>query len=135
MTYDENKWGDWASFVQRGRRQLFPDRADGIAFNFSIAQSNVTDKFTMLVPIYLELDDGRIISVGRVRMLGNTSFSQKVSLKGLQVKPGRHQLLGRRSLLAELIVSPCGYSRITRGVTILCVTRWPENASKRIFLC
>jgi hypothetical protein len=49
----------------------------------------VCSKFAMLVPIYLELDDGRIISAGRARMVGNTSFSQKVSLKGLQVKPRR----------------------------------------------
>jgi aminopeptidase N len=67
----------------------FETGPDAIVFNFSLAQSNVNDKFAMLVPIYLELDDGRIISAGRARMVGNTSFSQKVSLKGLQVKPRR----------------------------------------------
>ena len=67
----------------------FETGPDGIVFNFSLAQSNVNEKFAMLVPIYLELDDGRIISAGRARMVGNTSFSQKVSLKGLQVKPRR----------------------------------------------
>jgi aminopeptidase N len=67
----------------------FETGPDAIVFNFSLAQSNANDKFAMLVPIYLELDDGRIISAGRARMVGNTSFSQKVSLKGLQVKPRR----------------------------------------------
>jgi hypothetical protein len=43
----------------------------------------------MLVPLYFELDDGRIILIGRVRMLGSTSVSQKVPIKGLKTKPRR----------------------------------------------
>jgi hypothetical protein len=47
----------------------------------------VGDKFAMLVPIYLELDDGRIAFLGRARMLGSTPHSPKVPLKGLKAKP------------------------------------------------
>jgi hypothetical protein len=41
----------------------------------------------MLVPLYLELGDGRIIRLGRVRIKGNSTIEQKVPLKGLKEKP------------------------------------------------
>lgn len=43
----------------------------------------------MLVPVYLELDDGKIAVLGRARMSGNTSLSQKVQLKSIKNKPRR----------------------------------------------
>ena len=55
----------------------------------NIAQSNVDDKFRMLVPVYLELDDGKIAFLGRARMTGNTSLSQKAQLKSIKNKPRR----------------------------------------------
>jgi hypothetical protein len=58
-------------------------------FNFTLAQSNVDGKFAMPVPIYFEMDDGKILFLGRVRMIGATSFSQKVPLKGMKTKPRR----------------------------------------------
>jgi hypothetical protein len=68
----------------------FETDPDGnIVLNFTVAQSNVDAKFAMLVPLYFELDDGRIILIGRVRMLGSTSVSQKVPIKGLKTKPRR----------------------------------------------
>jgi len=60
-----------------------------VLFNFKVTQSGVDDKFRMIVPIYLELADGRTISVGRVRLVGNTSVEQKVPLKGLKDSPKR----------------------------------------------
>jgi hypothetical protein len=68
----------------------FETGPDGtIVLNFTLTQSNVDDKFAMLVPIYLELDDGRITFLGRARMLGASSHSQKVPLRGLKAKPRR----------------------------------------------
>lgn len=68
----------------------FETAPDGtIVLNFTLAQSNVDTKFAMLVPIYLELDDGKIAFLGRSRMLGATTHSQKVPLKGLKTKPRR----------------------------------------------
>jgi aminopeptidase N len=63
-----------------------------LIFNFKLTQSNVDDKFRMLVPIYLELDGGKILSLGRARTLGNNTLQQKVSLKGLNPAP-RHAFL------------------------------------------
>jgi hypothetical protein len=68
----------------------FEAGADGtIMMSLNIAQSGVDDKFRMLVPIYLELDDGRVVFLGRVRLTGNTSIAQKIPLKGLKTKPRR----------------------------------------------
>jgi hypothetical protein len=58
-------------------------------FGFKVTQSGVDDKFRMLVPIYRERADGRTVSVGRARPVGNTSVEQKVPLKGLKDAPRR----------------------------------------------
>jgi Peptidase family M1 domain len=68
----------------------FETNADGdVVLNFKMSQANVNDQFTMLVPIYLELADGRIVRLGRVRLMGNNSLEQKVPLKGLKDRPRR----------------------------------------------
>jgi len=68
----------------------FDTGADGdVVFNFRITQSNVDDKFTMLVPLYLELADGNIVALGRAKLIGNSSMEQKVPLKGLKTRPKR----------------------------------------------
>ena len=41
------------------------------------------------MPIYLELADGRTVTQGRANLTGNTSFEQKVPIKGLKEKPRR----------------------------------------------
>ena len=57
--------------------------------SFKLTQSNVDDKFRMLVPLYLELADGNVAFLGRARITGNMSLEQKVPLKGLKTKPRR----------------------------------------------
>jgi hypothetical protein len=62
--------------------------ADGdVIFNVKLSQSNVDDKFAMLVPLYLELADGNMFFLGRARMQGNKTIEQKIPLKGLKTKP------------------------------------------------
>jgi hypothetical protein len=68
----------------------FDAGADGtIVLSFNVSQSGVDDKFRMVVPVYLELDDGRIVFLGRVRLIGKSSVAPKVPLKGLKAKPRR----------------------------------------------
>ncbi|HXX99432.1 MAG TPA: M1 family aminopeptidase [Candidatus Limnocylindrales bacterium] len=68
----------------------FDAAPDGtLQFNFKLAQSNVDANFRMIVPIYLELDDGRMVMLGRATLKGSTSTDGKVPLKGLKVKPRR----------------------------------------------
>ena len=67
----------------------FDKQADGVVFSLKLAQSGVDEHFKMVVPIYLEMADGRLLSLGRARMMGNTSIDQKVPLKGLNQVPKR----------------------------------------------
>ena len=65
------------------------DAAGEVVLNFKIAQSDVNDHFRMLVPIYLELADGRTVLLGRAKIIGNTTVEQKVPLRGIKEKPRR----------------------------------------------
>jgi len=65
----------------------FDNGADGkTVFNFKLTQSGVDDNFRMPVPIYLELEDGRTIMLGRVRLTGNTNVSQQVPIGAIKPK-------------------------------------------------
>lgn len=65
------------------------DANGGMTMNLKITQANVDDKFRMLVPVYLELEEGKVVSLGRVRLIGNSSFEQRITLKDLKNKPRR----------------------------------------------
>ena len=68
----------------------FDTGADGvILMNVNVAQSGVDDKFRMVVPVYLELDEGKVVFLGRMRLVGNSSSPAKVPLKGLKARPRR----------------------------------------------
>ena len=68
-----------------------PDPGGSPLMNMTITQSNVDDRFRMLVPVYLELSNGKILRLGSMRMLGNTSVQEKVPLSaiGLKEQPKR----------------------------------------------
>ena len=68
----------------------FEKNSDGDAvMNVKMTQSNVDEKFRMLVPIYLELANGDMFFLGRARLTGNSTFEQKIPLKGLKDIPRR----------------------------------------------
>ena len=52
----------------------------GTEVAFKLTQGNVTDNFKMLVPIYLELNNGDVLQIGEVAMHGNSSAEKKVQL-------------------------------------------------------
>jgi Peptidase family M1 domain len=60
-----------------------------VIFNFNVTQSNVDKDFRMVVPLYLELEGGKIVFLGRVPISGNSTVPGKVPLKGLKTKPRR----------------------------------------------
>ncbi len=67
----------------------FDTGADGdVVMSIKLSQSNVNDSFRMLVPIYLELPNGMFF-LGRAHLTGNSTFDQKIPLKGLKEKPKR----------------------------------------------
>jgi len=61
----------------------------GVVLSVKITQSDVDDKFRMLVPLYLELADGRVVSLGRVALVGNNFQDGKIPLKGIKDTPRR----------------------------------------------
>jgi hypothetical protein len=80
----------------------FDKNADGdVLFGFKVTQSGVNDKFRMLVPIYLELANGSIAFLGRVRLIGNNSTEAKVPLKGIKETPHRAMLNYYDDILAS----------------------------------
>jgi Peptidase family M1 domain len=68
----------------------FDKNADGdVVLSMKVTQSGVDDKFRMLVPVYLELANGHIASLGRMTLVGNSSQDAKVPLKGIKDTPHR----------------------------------------------
>ena len=65
------------------------DAQGDVVMSMKLTQSNVDDRFRMLVPIYLEFADNRVMRLGRVRIAGNSTLEQKVPIKGLKEKPRR----------------------------------------------
>jgi hypothetical protein len=65
------------------------DASGDVVFAFKLTQSGVDNNFRMVVPIYLELADGRTVNLGHARLTGNTSVEQKVPLRGVKVAPKR----------------------------------------------
>jgi len=77
------------------------DASGDIILGFKVTQSGVDDKFRMIVPVYLELTDGRTINLGRARLTGNSSVDKKVPLKGLKDTPKRALLNYNDDVLAS----------------------------------
>lgn len=65
------------------------DSEGNVVLSMKLAQSGVDERFRMLVPLYLELADGRITYFGRVTVVGNTSQEGKIPIKGLKDIPRR----------------------------------------------
>jgi Peptidase family M1 domain len=60
-----------------------------VLFSYKLTQTAVDKKFKMIVPIYLELADGRIVNLGRARLYGDSSIEEKSPIKGLRDLPRR----------------------------------------------
>ena len=57
--------------------------------HFTLAQAGVSDDFTMLVPVYLELADKRTLSLGFASMKGSHTIERTVNLGKLPGEPKR----------------------------------------------
>jgi len=66
--------------------------ANGYTLSLKITQSGVDDKFTMPVPVYLELSKDHIVRLGAASITGNRTIEQKIPLNGLKEKPKRAML-------------------------------------------
>jgi hypothetical protein len=68
---------------------------------FKITQSKVSDNFDMVVPVYLELADGRQVRLGSLSMHGNQAVEKEVNLGQLKTKPKRAVFNSNYDVLAE----------------------------------
>ena len=59
------------------------ENATGASLHFKLVQSGVPANFKMLVPIYMEYTDGKIIRIGAVHVTGSDTLDQTVNLPKL----------------------------------------------------
>jgi len=64
----------------RLEQSVSPGENGAFKIRIKITQANVDDNFRMLVPIYLELADGRIVRMGSANLVGNKVMEQTVPL-------------------------------------------------------
>jgi len=76
----------------------------GPVLNIKITQSNVDSQFRMLVPVYLELANGKVFKLGKMRMAGNMTLEEHIPLSaiGLTERPKRAML----NYLYDVLCSP-----------------------------
>lgn len=63
--------------------------AGDVILKYKLTQSGVDKNFGMLVPIYMELADGKIVRLGSPRMISNSTNDQSITLTGLKDTPRR----------------------------------------------
>ena len=86
--FDEYVYGTQLPSYQMNA--TFDKGSDGdVVMNVKMVQSNVDEKFRMLVPIYLELANGNTTFLGRARLAGSSTFEQKIPLRGVKETPRR----------------------------------------------
>jgi len=62
--------------------QLTPS-GDGQTLHFKLTESGVSPDFRMLVPMYLELEDGKAMRLGSATLIGNSSVEKTIQLPKL----------------------------------------------------
>jgi aminopeptidase N len=68
----------------------FEKNAQGdVVLNLKLTQSDVSGNFRMLVPLYLELANGRVFSPGRMFAIGSGTQEAKIPFTGLKDIPRR----------------------------------------------
>ncbi|MBZ5570479.1 MAG: hypothetical protein LAO09_01200 [Acidobacteriia bacterium] len=101
MTRDMNQTGDgkmdwffnqfvYGTYLPDYRVESnFTPIANGFAMNLKITQSNVDDKFTMPVPVYLDFGNDKVMKLGSVRVVGNSTVPVSLPLNGISEAPKR----------------------------------------------
>ena len=87
--FDEYVYGTQLPNYHFDYTRFEPNPAGDMVFSFKLTQSGVDDKFRMLVPIYLEMNEGKSMFLGRAVISGNGSLQQKITLTGLKTAPRR----------------------------------------------
>jgi hypothetical protein len=98
MDIDKNHKMDWffdeyvygTEYPSYKFEHSFTSNAEGeVVLNFKLSQADVSKDFVMLVPIYVEVANGRVARLGSAQVVGNSTVEQHVPIKGLKEKPKR----------------------------------------------
>jgi hypothetical protein len=79
----------------------FSEKDGGTVAHFKLEQSGVGPDFRMLVPVYLELEDKRVLLMGKVPMIGNQTIEKTVNMGKSTSPPKRIVVNYNFDLLAE----------------------------------
>lgn len=80
--------------------QSIQSGAEGTVLKFKLTQSGVNDNFRMLVPIYLEMANGKVGRLGSATIVGNTTVEESVNLGKLKDPPKKALLSYYNDVLA-----------------------------------
>lgn len=53
---------------------------DGTSIHFKVSQSNVSDKFMVLLPVYLQMENGNTVRIANLTMRGNTTLDHVIKV-------------------------------------------------------
>jgi len=67
----------------------FEKKGEETTVHFTLTQSGVSDDFTMIVPVYIEYADKRVVALGHATLKGSSSIEQTVNLGRLTGEPKR----------------------------------------------
>jgi Peptidase family M1 domain len=67
----------------------FQKQGDATSVHVVVSQSKVPDSFVMLVPVYLESQEGKVLQLGKVRIHGTSSVDTTINLGKLPFTPKR----------------------------------------------
>ena len=67
-------------------QQSVSNKGGQTVISMKLTQSNVSDGFKMQVPLYVELQDGRMLRVGNAGMVGSSTIEQEIPLGQIPVK-------------------------------------------------
>ncbi|MBV8205890.1 MAG: hypothetical protein JO041_03780 [Acidobacteria bacterium] len=97
MDLDRNHRMDWffneyvygTALPAYNLESSFENENGNTMLKLKLTQSNVGDDFKMVVPVYAELADGKIVRLGSATLAGNKTLEQKVSLGKIPQAPKR----------------------------------------------
>jgi len=67
----------------------FEKKGDETTVHFTLTQSGVSDDFTMMVPVYIEFADKRVMLLGHATMKGSRTIEQTINLGKVTSEPKR----------------------------------------------
>jgi aminopeptidase N len=83
-----NEWVYGTALPRYTANARFMTNNDGTTTAFlNLTQSNVSDDFEMIVPLYLQMTDGKVVHFAGLTMHGNVTFEQQIPLGKLSGTP------------------------------------------------